>query len=405
MKSPPELLLPAGDAERLSTAIQYGADAVYLGREQFSMRAAASYFNTAERLQEAVKTAHAAGKKLYLTCNTLPRQSELENYPHFLEDATEAGVDALIIADLGMLTLTRKYAPDIEIHMSTQTGIVNAETCRTLYDMGVKRAVLARELSLAEIATIRDKIPAEMELEVFVHGAMCVSVSGRCLLSAYLTGRDANRGACAQPCRWQYAVIEQTRPEQYYPIEETQEGTYLFNAKDLCMIDHLDDLIVAGVNSFKVEGRQKSAYYVAVIANAYRIAIDALIAGDAPPKWALDEVKNVSHREYCTGFFYDKNDATERYASSSYVQNYTIIAVVMGYENNRLILQQRNRFFENDMIEIIAPHEIPKSLTVHDLRDSDNNAISTANHAMMTCSIATDEAFPVGSMLRRKTVL
>ena len=262
-KNKPELLAPAGDLERLRGALDYGADAVYLGRESFSMRAAASNFHSAEQLHEAVALAHQYGKKVYLTCNTLPRNEEIPTFPQFLREAQEAGADALILADLGLLATARKLAPDMEIHMSTQTGIVNYATCQALYDMGVKRAVLARELSLEEIAGIRAKIPAEMELEVFVHGAMCMSFSGRCLLSAYLTGRDANRGACAQPCRWNYHVVESKREGQYFPVKETDEGTYIFNAKDLCMIDHLQELLDAGVDSLKIEGRNKSAYYVA----------------------------------------------------------------------------------------------------------------------------------------------
>ena len=298
-KNKPELLAPAGDLERLRAALDYGADAVYLGRESFSMRAAASNFHSEAQLHEAVALAHQYGKPVYLTCNTLPRNEEIPTFPQFLREAQEAGADALILADLGLLALARKLAPDMEIHMSTQTGIVNYGTCRALYDMGVTRAVLARELSLEEIAEIRAKIPADMELEVFVHGAMCMSFSGRCLLSAYLTGRDANRGACAQPCRWNYHLMESTRPGQYFPVEETDEGTYIFNAKDLCMIGHLQELLAAGVDSLKIEGRNKSAYYVAIVTNAYRAALDAAKAGEPAPQWALDEVvqpPGVLHR-------------------------------------------------------------------------------------------------------------
>lgn len=245
-------------------------------------------------------------------------------FPQFLQEAQDAGADALILADLGLLAMARKLAPDMEIHMSTQTGIVNYSTCRALYDMGVKRAVLARELSLEEIAGIRAKIPAEMELEVFVHGAMCMSFSGRCLLSAYLTGRDANRGACAQPCRWNYQLVESKRPGQYFPIEETDEGTYIFNAKDLCMVEHLQELLDAGVDSLKIEGRNKSAYYVAVVTNAYRAALDAAMAGKPAPEWALDEVVQVSHREYCTGF------STAEKTPVSAMQTAVMCAIVMS---------------------------------------------------------------------------
>lgn len=401
-RNKPELLAPAGDDERLEAALDYGADAVYLGRDQFSMRAAANHYRTYDQLREAVTTVHQHGKKLYLTCNTLPRDPELTQFPQFLEEAVKAGVDALILADLGLLSLTRKLSPEMEVHMSTQTGIVNAATCQMLYDMGVKRAVLARELSLKEIAAIREKIPADMELEVFVHGAMCMSFSGRCLISAYLTGRDANRGACAQPCRWKYHVMEETRPGQYFPVEETNEGTYLFNAKDLCMIDHLQDLLDAGVDSIKLEGRNKSSYYVAVVTNAYRAALDAAISGNDAPAWTLDEVCQVSHREYCTGFFYDKDDASQRYASSNYVHLCDVVAVVERAEHGRLYLTQRNRFFVGDTLEVIAPGMPPVTISATDLRDAFDKPIETANHAMMPCSIACQNMFPEKSMVRRR---
>lgn len=397
----PELLAPAGDLERLESALRYGADAVYLGRDSFSMRAAAGNFHSAQQLGEAVALAHAVGKKVYLTCNTLPRNEEIPQFDAFLQEAVEAGADALILADLGLLALARKQAPDMEIHMSTQTGIVNYATCRALYEMGVKRAVLARELSLEEIAEIRAKIPAEMELEVFVHGAMCMSFSGRCLLSAYLTGRDANRGACAQPCRWNYHVMESTRPGQYFPVEETDEGTYIFNAKDLCMIEHLPELLDAGVDSLKIEGRNKSAYYVSVITNAYRGALDAAIAGAPAPAWTQQEVVQVSHREYCTGFFFGRELAGQRYESSSYVRNCDVAAVVQRWENGRLYLSQRNRFFAGDALEVLAPGQAPVSITAAQLQDGDGQSIETANHAMMDCSIACTTAFPAGSMIRK----
>ena len=285
--------------------------------------------------------------------------------------------------------------------MSTQTGIVNYASCQALYDMGVKRAVLARELSLEEIAEIRAKIPADMELEVFVHGAMCMSFSGRCLLSAYLTGRDANRGACAQPCRWNYHLMESTRPGQYFPVEETDEGTYIFNAKDLCMIDHLQDLLDAGVDSLKIEGRNKSAYYVAIVTNAYRAALDAVLSGQPAPQWALDEVVQVSHREYCTGFFYGRENASQRYESSSYVRNCDVVAVVQKWRDGRLYLTQRNRFFAGDTLEILAPGQPPVTVTAEGLENSDGEVIETANHAMMDCSIACEKTFPAGSVVRK----
>lgn len=397
----PELLVPAGDLERLEAALDYGADAVYLGRDTFSMRAAAANFHSQEQLCEAVALAHNAGKKVYLTCNTLPRNSEVPQFPQFLQEAQAAGADALILADLGLLMEARKLAPNMEIHMSTQTGIVNYSTCRALYNMGVKRAVLARELSLEEIAEIRAKIPADMELEVFVHGAMCMSFSGRCMLSAYLTGRDANRGACAQPCRWNYHLMEATRPGQYFPVEENEDGTYIFNAKDLCMIDHLGELCDAGIDSLKIEGRNKSAYYVAVVTNAYRTALDAAIQGVPTPEWALEEVTKVSHREYCTGFFYGRENASQRYETSSYVRNCDVVAIVKECRSGRIFLTQRNRFFAGDTLEVLSPGKPPVSITAQDLQNEAGESIETANHAMMDCSIGCDVVFPPKSVVRK----
>lgn len=401
MQNKPELLIPAGDMERLRTALQYGADAVYLGRESFSMRAAASNFKSTQQLQEAVSLAHSYGKKVYLTCNTLPRNGEIPMFPQFLQEARDANVDALILADLGLLAAARKMLPDMEIHMSTQTGIVNYASCQALYDMGVKRAVLARELSLEEIREIRSKIPADMELEVFVHGAMCMSFSGRCLLSTYLTGRDANRGTCAQPCRWNYQLMEKTRPGQYFAVEENEEGTYIFNAKDLCMIAHLQDLLNAGVDSLKIEGRNKSAYYVAIVTNAYRAALDAAIQNQPIPQWTLHEVMQVSHREYCTGFFYGRENAVQRYENSSYVRNCDVVATVDAYRDGRLYLIQRNRFFAGDTLEVVAPGQPPVTVQAEELEDGDGKRIETANHAMMACSISCGQDFPVGSVVRK----
>ncbi len=397
----PELLVPAGDLERLQAALDFGADAVYLGRDSFSMRAAAGNFHSVEDLEQAVALAHRHGKKVYLTCNTLPRTEEVPAFPQFLQEAVQAQVDALILADFGLLAMARQLSPEMEIHMSTQMGIVNDVTCRALYDLGVKRAVLARELSLEEIRAIREKIPSDMELEVFVHGAMCMSFSGRCLLSAYLTGRDANRGACAQPCRWQYHLMESTRPGQYFPVEEDDSGTYLFNAQDLCMIDHLQALLDAGVDSLKIEGRNKSAYYVAVVTNAYRAALDAAMQGQPAPAWALDEVTQVSHREYCTGFFYGRENAAQRYASSSYVRRSDVVAVVESCRNGRIYLTQRNRFFAGDTLEVVAPGKPPVAILAAQLQDGAGQPIETANHAMMACSIESSQTFPPRSVVRK----
>ncbi len=398
----PEVLVPAGDMERLRAAVKFGADAVYLGGKHFTMRAAPANFDS-QQLKEAVGFAHENGVKVYLTCNTLPRNGELELYPKFLAEAEEAGVDAVIVADLGLLTMTRKYAPDMEVHMSTQTGIVNYATANALYNMGVKRAVLARELSLKDIAEIRRNIPEDMELEVFVHGAMCVSFSGRCLLSAYLTGRDANRGACAQPCRWKYHLMEETRPGQYFPVEEDDSGTYIMNAKDLCMIDYIPDLIEAGVTSLKIEGRAKSAYYVSVAANAYRAGVDAYLEGKPLPQWVHDEVYHVSHRDYCTGFFFGHPKDCQRYEDNSYIKRSDVVGVVDECKDGVIYATQRNRFFAQDTIEILAPGREPYEISLGGvLYNGEGEAIETANHAMMKLRIPCSEVFPEGSVIRKR---
>ena len=399
----PEILAPAGDMERLQAALDFGADAVYLSRKAFGMRAAAPNF-TAEQLKEAVALAHAKGVKVYLTCNTLPRNDSLPDFPQYVEEAVAANVDAMIVADLGLLRLLRKLAPQMELHMSTQTGIVNYETCQMLYELGVRRAVLARELSLQEIADIRAHIPDDMELEVFVHGAMCMSFSGRCLISAYLTGRDANQGACAQPCRWQYYVMEQTRPGQYFPIEESKEGTYLFNAKDLCMIEHIPELVEAGVTSLKIEGRAKSAYYVSVITNAYRMAMDAYLADPSSkqlPEWIRQEVFQVSHREYCTGFFYGAPQAGQRYADNLYVRRSDVVAIVEDWKDGMLYATQRNRFFATDELELLMPGKPPVPLRLTALYQEDGTPISVANHAMMKLSMPCATQAPPRAIIRR----
>lgn len=398
----PEVLVPAGDAERLKAAVDFGADAVYLGGKQFTMRAAAAGFDK-DQLREAVRFAHSKGVKVYLTCNTLPRNHELDAFPEFLSNVQMAGVDAVIVADLGLLSMIKKYAPDIEIHMSTQTGIVNYASANALYDMGVRRVVLARELSLDDIAEIRRNIPDDLEIEVFVHGAMCVSFSGRCLLSAYLTGRDANRGACAQPCRWKYHLMEETRPGQFFPVEEDDTGTYIMNAKDLCMIDYIPELAAAGVDSIKIEGRAKSAYYVSVAANAYRAAVDAYKEGRPLPEWVHNEVYHVSHRDYCTGFFFGHPKDCQRYEDNSYLKASDVIGVVDECKDSFVFATQRNRFFADDIIEILAPGRPPFEISLNgQLYNGDGELIETANHAMMKISFPCSEEFPSGAVIRKR---
>lgn len=397
-----EVLAPAGDSERFYSAINYGADAVYLGAKNFGMRASPDNF-TFEELKTAVDFAHSKNVKVYLTCNTLPRNNEIPEFEDFIKNAQACNVDAVIVADLGLLSLIKQYAPDMEIHMSTQTGIVNYATANQLYNMGVKRAVLARELSLDEIAEIRAKIPKDMEIEVFVHGAMCVSFSGRCLLSSYLVNRDANRGECAQPCRWGYHLMEEKREGQYFPIFEDEKGTYILNAKDLCMINHIEKLADAGVTSLKIEGRAKSAYYVSVVTNAYRMAVDwhKSHPNEALPEWISDEVFKVSHRKYCTGFFFGHPKDCQYYETGGYIRNYDVVAVIDRCEDGTVYATQRNRFFAGDELEIFAPGTKPIIIKPEKFFNEQNEEITTINHAMMKFSFKSDIAFPANAIIRK----
>lgn len=401
-----EVLAPAGDYERFDAAVNYGADAVYLGRKQFGMRSSPMNFDF-EQLCSAVDTAHKKGIKVYLTCNTLPRNSEIPHFEQFVREASDAGVDALIGADIGVLSLIKKYAPDMEIHISTQTGIVNYVTARELYNMGAKRIVLARELSLDEIAEIRAKTAPELEIEAFVHGAMCVSFSGRCLLSQYLVNRDANRGECAQPCRWGYHLMEEKRPGEYFPIFEDEKGTFILNAKDLCMIEHIDKLAEAGVTSLKIEGRAKSAYYVAVVTNAYRMAVDEYYKNPDKfmlPDWIRDEVYKVSHRKYSNGFFFGAPEQGQYYENSGYIRNYDVVAVVEECRDGTVYCTQRNKFFAGDELEILSPGVKPVTLSPDKLYDENGEEIETANHAMMKFSFKSELVYPAGTVIRHAAV-
>lgn len=396
-----ELLCPAGDFLRLKASVDFGADAVYLAGQEFGMRTSSKNFG--EDLPKAVAYAHERGVKVYLTCNTLPRNEEVPRLPDALQFAAQSGVDAFIVSDVGVLSLAKKAAPQVDVHISTQAGVVNYLTARAFYEMGASRVVLARELSLQEIEEIREKTPKELELEVFVHGAMCMSVSGRCLLSNYLTGRDANRGDCAQPCRWKYALMEEKRPGQYFPVVEDDKGSYILNAKDLCLISHLPALRKAGVKSLKIEGRAKSAYYAAVTAYAYRQAInfsDTHGPEEPLPAWILDEVNKVSHREYSTGFLFDTPG--QEVDNGGYVREYEVIAVALGWENGRVLLEQRNRFFEGDVADCLCPSKRPYLLTLTDLRDLDGNPVSVVPHPMMQLTAACETPMEKGTLLRKK---
>ncbi|MGN1122769.1 MAG: U32 family peptidase C-terminal domain-containing protein, partial [Eubacterium sp.] len=357
-----ELLSPCGDFERLKLALKFGADAVYLGGELFTMRTNPSNFN-ADELKKAVELVHSLDKKVYLTCNTLPRNNEIELLPDFLKYAAQIGADAFIIADVGVMALAKKYAPDVDIHISTQAGIVNYQTANTFYEMGASRIVTARELSLDEIKTIRDKTPSDLEIEVFVHGAMCMSFSGRCILSDYMVGRDANRGDCAQPCRWKYHLVEETRPGQYFPVNQDDTGTYIFNSRDLCMIEHIPELVNAGVDSFKIEGRAKSEYYTAIVTYAYRNAIDGYLKNPCDDykveQWILDEMEKMSHREYTTGFNFGPMKNGQVLDTGGYIRSWDVCALYKDYKDGRLIVDQRNRFYQGDVLEVVEPNKKP----------------------------------------------
>lgn len=401
-----ELLSPCGDFERLKLALKFGADAVYLAGEMFGMRTNPSNFS-ADELKKAVELAHSLGKKVYLTCNTLPRNEEIEKLPEFLKYAQDIGIDAFIIADIGVMALAKKYAPNVDIHMSTQVGIVNYQTANALYEMGAKRIVTARELSLDEIKTIRDKTPNDLEIEVFVHGAMCMSFSGRCILSDYMTHRDANRGDCAQPCRWKYHLVEETRPGQYFPINEEKNGTYIFNSRDLCMIEHIPELVDAGVDSFKIEGRAKSEYYTAIVTYAYRNAIDEYLKNPTddfkPSQWILDEMEKMSHREYTTGFNFGPIENGQVTDTGGYIRNWDVCALFKDYSNGRLIVSQRNRFFEGDELEVVEPGKKPYKLVVEDLYNLDyDEKVEVANKATDTYSFKCDKPVSSDAIFRRQ---
>lgn len=400
----PEVLAPVGDAERLMAAIQYGANAVYLGGKQFGMRANPANFDEQE-LEEAVKLAHAHGVRVYLTCNTLPTNEEIAALPDFLRSVGKAGVDAVIVADIGVLMMAKKIIPDVDIHISTQTGVVNYLTATELYHLGAKRVVLARELSLEEIRTIRQNTPADLEIETFVHGAMCMSFSGRCLISNYMVSRDANRGECAQPCRWGYHLVEEKRPNQFYPIFEDEKGSYILNAKDLCMIEYIDQLVDAGITSLKIEGRAKSAYYVAVVTNAYRHAVDDYVKNPENfqlTDWIAEETKKVSHREYSTGFYFGRPEDGQCYKSGGYVRECDIIATVEGYADGYLQVVEKNLFNKGDTVELLSPSEQPYTFVIEDIIDEKGEHLETARHAMMKVRIPCAKEFPKGSIIRKE---
>lgn len=405
MNKIPELLAPSGDLTRLKAAVSFGADAVYLAGQEFGMRTAASNFS-AEDMLKGVQFAHERGVKVHVTCNTIPHNDEMKRMPEYLEYLNSISVDAVIASDIGTIKLIQKYAPNVELHVSVQSGIVNYDTANAFFDMGAKRVVLARELSLSEIAEIRAKTNPQLELEAFAHGAMCVSFSARCLLSSYMTGRDANRGDCAQPCRWSYALMEEKRPGQYFPVQETEKGTYILNANDLCMAPYLDKMIKAGVDSIKLEGRAKSHYYTAAVTNAYRMALDSLkengIDGWKLPDYVFDELNKISHRGYSTGFFFGKPENSQTYESAGYVRDYAVAAVVTGYENGCIVCEMKNKFGVGVELDCLEPLGIPFVFTVHKMYDGNDNTIDVAPHPTMTVKIPFEREIKTGALLRMK---
>ncbi len=388
-----EILAPAGNLEKLKTAIDFGADAVYLGGSRLNLRAFADNF-TNEEIGEGVKYAHERGKKVYVVLNVFPHNSDLIGLEEYLLELQKLEVDAILASDPSIIITAKEVVPDMEIHLSTQANNVNWKSALYWYNQGVKRIVLARELSMKEISEIREKLPKDCDLEAFVHGAMCMSYSGRCLMSNYMTGRDSNRGACAQPCRYKYYLMEEKRPGEYFPINEDEHGTYIMNSKDLCMIEHIDEVIKAGVFSLKIEGRMKSAYYVAAVVKAYRQAVDAYLKDPENykfnPEW-MDSLLKVSHRNYYTGFYYGQPE--QIYDNSSYIRQADIVGIVLEYDKETHIatIQQKNKVFDGDEVEILRPEGPAFNVTLDDMRENNGTKIDSAPRAEMIFKVKVDK--------------
>lgn len=382
----PELLAPAGNLDKLKTAINFGADAVYLGGNKLNLRAFSKNF-TNEQLKEGVEYAHVRGKKVYVTLNAFPHNEDLHGLEEYLQELHKLNVDAIIVADPGIIMTAREVVPELEIHLSTQSNTVNYKTCEFWYKMGVKRIVLARELSLEEVTELKNKIPEGCEIEAFVHGAMCMSYSGRCLLSNYIVGRDANRGECAQPCRYNYFLMEEKRQGEYMPVYEDERGTYIMNSKDMCMINHIPELVNAGIDSFKIEGRMKSVFYVASVTKAYREAIDAYF--EDPDNYKFDKkwmelLNKPSHRTYYTGFYFGR-DNMQVYESSAYEREYDIVGIIRDYDEatKRVTIEQRNKILDGDSVEVMQIKGDNLEATLKDFKDHNGNSIESANKAGM----------------------
>lgn len=403
MKKRPELLAPAGTMEKLQMALAYGADAAYLGGVQFGLRAFGGNFAN-EEIRAAVQLAHGAGKKVYVTVNVFPHNDDLVSLPDYLQFLAEVGADAVLVADLGVFMLVREAAPTLPVHISTQANNVNWRTVRAWQELGAARVVLARELSREEIREIRRH--TSVELELFVHGAMCISYSGRCLLSSYFTGRDANRGACAQSCRWKYALVEMSRPGEYYPIAEDERGTYIMNSKDLCLLPHLDEVVRCGIDSLKIEGRMKSVHYVASVVKAYRMALDACLSGnpyEVREEWRA-ELEKVSHRAYTTGFFFGKTTGADQiYGSSSYEQTSDFVGLVRAYDPVTQIatVEQRNNMKLGQEIEVFQPVGAPFRQNLSEMWDEEGQEIAAAPHPQQIVRMRMTQEVAANSILRR----
>ena len=403
----PELLVPASSLEVLQVAVIFGADAVYIGGEAFGLRAKAKNFSK-EDMAEGVRFAHEHGVKVYVTANILAHNQDLEGVRKYFEELREIGPDALIISDPGVYQIAKEVCPEIERHISTQANNTNYGTYQFWYQMGAKRVVTARELSLEEIREIRSRIPEDMEIETFIHGAMCISYSGRCLLSNYLTGRDSNQGACTHPCRWKYSVMEESRPGEYFPVYENERGTFIFNSKDLCMIEHIPDLIDAGIDSFKIEGRMKTALYVATVARTYRKAIDdylkdpALYQKNMP--WYQEQISNCTYRQFTTGFFYGKpTQEAQIYDNNTYIKEYTYLGIVgEANEEGKYCISQRNKFSVGEQIEVMKPNGDNIEVTVKSIQDEEGNQMESAPHPKQILYIDLGIKLDRYDILRRK---
>lgn len=392
-----ELLAPAGNMERLRTAVHFGADAVYLGTTAFSLRNMADNF-TIEELREAVRFAHEKGVKIYVTVNAFMRDCELEGLEKTLIELNDAGVDALIINDPSVIRTAKRVVPSLPLHLSTQANTLNSEAAIFWHEQGIERIVLARELKISEIKEMRKRLPNSLELEAFVHGAMCVSYSGRCLLSNYIAGRDSNRGECVQPCRWSYEVRERGSDGEYFTLISEREGSYILNSRDMCMAEHLDELIDAGIISLKIEGRMKSILYVATVVNAYRMALDG-----ADMSIVMDELNRISHRPYTTGFMLDNGAELMAPDSGAYIQDYRISAVVLDYfpESGTALVEQRNRFFTGDELHILSPGDVTRSFIVSSIRNEAGEEMDNAPHPCERLIIGTSEPLKSGDILRQ----